>query len=287
MGLMDYVRNPVKAIGGNVESLVSNPLGWASNIGREAGNVLSNPLIQAGGGYGLQALGVPPLASTGIMAGIGGVGGFLQGDDPEEAFMKSLQGGGMGALGWGAGDMLNAPSAGLMTKNPLTGVTTAARSAGRGGGIGGLGLPAIIAGQAGLGFLTNRQGQIATKPAMEARSRTLDLQEQALADPLSVPGLRARIRLDTDAAMRDQVARYGGMQGGAQAKALQRAREQTIRQGVGEYMRQLEGVRAGTAPEFAVAAQTGLTPLGAAGQAGQNALNNWAFLEVLKRAKGL
>ena len=133
-----------------------------------------------------------------------------------------------------------------------------------GRGISGNQMLGIMGAKAGLGFYQNFQQQKALEGELEDRERLRRLQMQAMEDPMSVPGMRARRDLAGKAWENKYRAQYGGTEGGAFAKGMGRYTDAAVSSGVNQYVAGLGGIAQGTQAAQGYNVAAGGTPGGAA-----------------------
>ena len=138
-----------------------------------------------------------------------------------------------------------------------------------GSGISGNQMMGIMGAKAGLGFYQNYQQQKALEGELEDRDRLRRLQMQAMEDPMSVPGMRARRDLAGDAWSNKYRAQYGGTEGGAFAKGMSRYTDAAVSSGVNDYVNTLGTIGPGA------------SKTGAAAGAGNQAMNDYMFLQMI------
>lgn len=127
---------------------------------------------------------------------------------------------------------------------------------GGGGGGGGKAMMALMAGKAGLGYFQNAE-------MIDEQEKLRKRQMQALDDPFSVPGMRARRDAASDTWSNAYRAKYGGTEGGAFAKGMARYTDRAVESGVNNYVNTLGGIGAGASKSGAAAgaANQGLTDI--------------------------
>lgn len=175
---------------------------------------------------------------------------------------------------------------------PAQATTVAAQAAGAGlsmpkvpGGVG-----TILALKGGLGFLQNYQAQQAVEDELKRRDEMMDWIARAEQNPGLIyqqdPGLLAMRKQYLDDVAARYRAKYGGTEGGAFAKSLMRESAKIDSMLLDQAIRRKYGMLSATQPAVGYNLQAGGTPVGAAAQAGQQMLTDWAFLEFLRGIQG-
>ena len=116
--------------------------------------------------------------------------------------------------------------------------------------------------KAGLGYIQNSE-------MIDEQEKLRKLQMQALNDPMSVPGMRARRDLASDAWSNKYRAQYGGTEGGAFAKGMSRYTDAAVSSGVNDYVNTLGTIGPGA------------SKTGAAAGAVNQAMNDYMFLQMI------
>jgi hypothetical protein len=242
--------------------------------------------------YGADGLAAPgttdPVAIANEYGMEGGVGGYAPtpGDMNTVSMPATIaEAGRYEAAGLTPG---SAPRAARVAPTPVGAPTPTGGGGvtGLGSGISGKQMLGIMGAKAGLGFYQNLQQQQALEDELKDRDELRRLQMQAMEDPMSVPGMRARRDLARDTFANNYRAKYGGTEGGAFAKGMARYTDAAVASGVNNYVTGLGGIANGTQNAQAYNIAAGGTPGGAAAGALNSAGSDFMDMYFLNQLYG-